>query len=346
MRNVFFHRCFFSKKAGYEIYLFCPSRLKERIKKFTFDVKVSFHSFSKNVLIDFRIFFSIRKSLIRNGIDKVIINSANGIKVRNFLLLPFPSKIEFTGILHDAGKIFASGNQNLINRKIKKYFVLSDHVLEYVRSLKLKNMSFESFYPIFQPEYSLNDINKPDNEFWVCVPGRVEQKRRDYRGLLKNLSVTNLSNSVKIILLGKIDEKFKPELKDFLQKLNLNDSFILFDEFIPNEVFYSYLQLSNIVLPLIHPEDIWFEKYFRMQISGSYNMAFTYKIPMLIEKSFSSYEDFTDTSFFYETEKLINKINQLSADKDFFTSSKKKMYKLDKWDFDYQYKKYLEFIES
>ncbi len=104
--------------------------------------------------------------------------------------------------------------------------------------------------------------------------------------------------------------------------------------------------MSDLILPLIHPTDVWFEKYSKTQISGSYNMAYIYKIPTLCEKSFSVYEDFKDTSFFYETKNLINKINKLSADRELFLSAKSKMYKHAKWGFDYQIKKYIDFIES
>jgi hypothetical protein len=146
--------------------------------------------------------------------------------------------------------------------------------------------------------------------------------------------------------LGRINEKFKHELKISLEKLNLTHQFILFEKFIPNEIFYSYLQLSDLILPLIHPTDIWFDKYSKTQISGSYNMAFTYKIPMLSENSFSAYEDFKDTSFFYETENLVDRINYIAGNKEFYLSVKNKMYMLSKWSFEFQSKKYAEFLES
>jgi len=211
--------------------------------------------------------------------------------------------------------------------------------------LNLKANKFESIYLIFQPDYSSSKIHKPEDEFWVCIPGRVEQKRRDYKALLNNLEKTSLSKNVKIILLGKIDDKLVDELKSSLIKLNLVNQIIVFDDFITNDIFYSYLKMSDLVLPLIHPENIWFKKYFKTQISGSYNMAFTYRIPMLCEESFSGYEDFKDTSFFYKPEDLIEKINELSFNKNFYLTATSKMYNLPKWNSDNQYKKYINFIE-
>lgn len=333
----------FLKKKDWETDLLLSSVLKERTKhlpgnKIYFDL-------GKDTYHDILNLMRMRTFIIKKKITKVILNSAHGIMVRNLLLFPYPKEIEFIGVVHDAGKIINSKNQKFINRKIKKYFVLSDYVLDFVRSLKIKDIKFESFYSIFQPDYFSNEISKTQNEFWVCVPGRVEQKRRDYSTLLKNLAEIKLYDNIKIILLGRVDDKFKPELKSTLEKLNLNRQIILFDKFISNEIFYAYLQMSDLVLPLIHSTDIWFTKYSKTQISGSYNMAYTYRLPMLCENSFSVYKDFNDTSFFYESKNLIEIINELYADKKFFLSAKNKMYNQAKWNFDYQGKKYNEFIE-
>jgi len=342
--ECFYSQILFLRKGGWEVDLLTSSILRDRTRHLP--VNKIFFDFGKGIYHDIVNLMRIRKFIIKKKITKVILNSAHGILVRNFLLFPFPKEIEFIGVIHDAGKILNSSNQKFINKKVQKYFVLSDYVLDYIHSLKLKEQRFESFYPIFQPDYFSNKIIKPENEFWICVPGRVEQKRRDYNTLLKNLNEIKLSNNIKIILLGRIDNKIKPELRSTLEKLNLNNQFILFEKFISNEIFYKYLQMSDLVLTLIHPTDIWFEKYSKTQISGSYNMALTYKIPMLCEKSFSDYEDFKDTSFFYEKENLIDKINELSADREYFLSEKNKMYKQAKWNFDYQSKKYIDFIES
>jgi hypothetical protein len=336
----------FLKDSGYEVDLICSSVLRNKIPVIASGFTSTFFSFGKNVISDIRNLLSLRKFLIRKKINKVIFNSADGIRIRNFLLLSFPKEIEFAGILHDSEKVIRSGNQKFINKKVKKYFVLSDYVLNYALSLKLEKQRFESFYAIFQPEYSPIKISKPHDEFWVCIPGRVEQKRRDYDQLLMSLSQTRLNEKVKIILLGTPDEKFKPQLKEKINKLNLAKQFILFEEFLDNETFYSYLKLSDIVLPLIHPSAAWFNKYFRTQISGSYIMAYTYKIPLLCEKSFSVYEDFNDTSFFYVVDNLIESINELASNRNHFIEKRNTLYKLPKWNYDFQRDRYIKFLES
>lgn len=331
--------------SGYEVDLICSSILKDKVSVISSGFSTTYYTFGKSIISDFKNLLSIRKYLLEKKIKKVIFNSADGIQIRNLLLLPFPKEIEFTGILHDSEKVIRSGNQKFINKKIKKYFVLNDYILEYVNSLKLETQKFESFYPVFQPEYTSVKISKSSDEFWVCVPGRVEQKRRDYNQLFKNLAQTRLNEKVKIILLGKPDDAFKQQLKQTLNELNLTNRFVLFEEFLSNEIFYSYLKLSDIVLPLIHPSAVWFNKYFRTQISGSYNMAFTYKIPLLCEESFSVYEDFIDTGFFYKADNLIVKINELASDKNHYLKERSAMYKLQKWNYSFQKERYIKFLE-
>lgn len=336
----------FLKDSGYEIDLICSSVLKDKVSLVASDFTTAFFGFEKNIISDFNNLLSLRKYLIQNKFSKVIFNSADGIKIRNLLLFPFPKAIEFAGILHDSEKVVRSGNQKFINKKVKKYFVLSDYVLNYVNSLKLEKQKFESVYTIFQPDHGSIKISKLPNEFWVCIPGRVEQKRRDYTQLIKSLSQTQLNENVKIILLGSPDNIFKRQLKETIAKINLTEQIILFERYLDNKTFYSYLKLSDVVLPLIHPSNVWFDKYFKTQISGSYNMAFTYKIPLICEKSFSVYQDFNDTSFFYEADNLIEIINELASDKNQFIKQKDNMYKLQKWNYNFQKEKYIKFLES
>ena len=336
----------FLKDSGYETELICSSVLKDKVSLIDSDFATIFFILGKNIFGDFSNLLSLRKYLIDKKFNKVIFNSADGIRIRNLLLFPFPMEIEFAGILHDAEKVVRSSNQKFINKRVKKYFVLNDYVLNYVNLLKLEKQKFESVYTIFQPEYDSIKISKPANEFWVCIPGRIEQKRRDYNQLLKSLSQTHLNENVKIILLGSPDDNFKRQLKETIEKLKLTKQIILFEVFLDNKTFYSYLKLSDVILPLIHPSNVWFDKYFKTQISGSYNMAFAYKIPLLCEKSFSAYEDFNDTSFFYEVDNLIGKINELASDKNQFTKQKSSMYKLPKWNYDFQREKYIKFLEN
>ena len=56
-------------------------------------------------------------------------------------------------------------------------------------------------------------------------------------------------------------------------------------------------------MPLVHPSKPQFRKYLTEKISGTYNLAFAYKKPMLCPEDMAVYEDFKDTSVFYNLNK-------------------------------------------
>ena len=66
-------------------------------------------------------------------------------------------------------------------------------------------------------------------------------------------------------------------------------------------------------MPLVHPSKPQFRKYLTEKISGRYNLAFAYKKPMLCPEDMAVYEDFKDTSVFYNLNNFADFINNLSV---------------------------------
>jgi len=86
----------------------------------------------------------------KSGISKVILNTAQGAHIRN-LCLTSSGAVEFIGIIHTLKKFQGSYTQKVINRKIKKYFVLNDYFLEKIDPPKEIRVS--SFYPLRFPYF-------------------------------------------------------------------------------------------------------------------------------------------------------------------------------------------------
>ena len=133
------------------------------------DLTTSFYSFGNGIISDFNNLLNIRRYLIEKNIKEVIFNSADGIRIRNLLLFPFPKEMEFAGILHDSEKVIRSGNQKFINKKVKKYFVLNDYILDYIHSLKLEKQSSRAL-PGFPTGIWFGSNLKPPGEFRICIP--------------------------------------------------------------------------------------------------------------------------------------------------------------------------------
>lgn len=280
----------FLKEYGYTVHLICTSNLKKQVSRFAdVDHFVFFDFDNAGSVKSFYKLIQIRNYLIKNKVTQVIFNTAERNLVRTLTLLPFPSNINFSGIIHNGHKLLKSSSQWIISRKIKKYFVLNDYILPHL--INTNGIAVESFYPIFFPELAYASLPKQSDELWVCIPGQVDFNRRDYKGLLSTLKQLQSASKIKFIVLGR-DQSPNKRLREMVEEADLQHSFILFDSFIPNSVFHSYLQQSDIILPLLHPGMPKFEQYQRYKITGSINLAFAYKKPLLCEESFTHIPDF------------------------------------------------------
>lgn len=330
----------FLKDQGYTVHIICTPNLEQQVSGFQDIDQFAFFNF-KNIGSVKSIYklIQIRKYLIKNQIDQVIFNTAEGNLVRSLTLFPFPEKINFSGIIHNGHKLLKSSSQRLISRKIKRYFVLNDYILPHLNNID--GIAVESFYPIFFPEPTYAPLPKTEGELWICIPGQVDFNRRDYNSLLYTLKQQKPASKIKFIVLGR-DQSPAKRLREMIVEADLQESFTLFDSFIPNPVFYSYLQQCDIVLPLLHPSMPKFDQYQRYKITGSINLAFAYKKPLLCEESFNDVPDFQENAIFYNTEDLSSVLERLPA---LLEEKAPHLYQHPKWQFPYQQKKYLSFIE-
>ena len=329
------------KANSHSVTLICSSDLKGQVKSFTeADEQLFFEFKGKGLLSRMLNVLHIRKALLKGGFEKVIFNTAQGNLVRSLLKLPFPKSMEFIGTIHDLKKLPKSFTQRQITKKIKKYFVLNDYLLADIPENYSAN--FSVYYPIFFPKFNLLELQKPADEIWIGIPGRVEFGRRDYETLLEAL--TSLSDiRVKFILLGKSEATEEDSVEKELVSRGLNSYFKIWNSFINNDEFHSYLQQCDFIMPLIHPEKKAYYTYFKHQVSGSYNLAFAYKTPLLCDEKFSVYTDFSENAVFYSESNLADVIKNLSTLKIEIESTS---YREEKWLLETQQRNYNNFIES
>ncbi len=320
------------KTKNVAVYLICNEKLRFRVSLFNDITEFTFLP-SKLSLINV---FWLWKKLSK--FDKVVFNTASGIVIRQLMFFPFPKRTELIGIVHNTKKILTSGTQRFISRKVKKYFVLNDYLLDTIQN-KPTNIKIASFYPICFPKPNVQQI-KPKGDIWICIPGQVENKRRDYFGFLDALENVNIPHNIKFILLGKGAHSHGngPEVRAKIERLGLSSQFKLWDKFIETQEFNNYLYNSDFILPLVHPEQESFQLY-TYQITGAFNLAFGLKIPMLMHEVFSLNTDFRDTSLFYSLENLSSLIRDLPT-------VKSPNYQLDKWDSTYQSKAYWNLLNN
>jgi len=274
---------------------------------------------------DLNIGRNIRAFLQQHDIKNLVLNTASGKFLRN-LLVRIPRSINITGIIHHIDKIENSFTQKYSNTKINQYLKLGDHLTS--------RRKITSFYPILKTSPKL-DRSPSHNELRLMIPGNIEQKRRDYQSLIDILKMgkSKLKKKVKFILAGNINKGDGPNIKKAISENGLDDYFEIFEQFIENSTFEQLALEANYILPLVHPGIQDFEKYRSTKISGSFNVAYSFRTPLFMHEAFSSIEEFKSVAKFYTEEHLIEAINQLQPE----VREIEQHYAVNrKYDFDYQ----------
>lgn len=312
-----------------------------------------------NILIN-RIDFSERKTrlkFIRNfnkiitefKIEKIILNTGQGVLARDFLLRLLFNKIQVYGVLHDTEKLKNSFTQKLISLKIKKYFVLNDYVKNYCDSLHLKKIKIESVYPCFltpkMKKFLETGFQKSEN-IKICVAGEINLNRKDYEFFVDYIINYNIPDNIEFVLLGTpIDEKGFNILK-LIEESKYKHKIKIFKEFISEEIYNRTIYESDIIATLIHPGIKDYRFYIESKISGAYLSAFSFRKPLLLHNDFKKIDDFKNISFFYDKNNFAETINFISINKESIIKKAKAFSDLQKLDFDYQSKKFFQLINS
>ena len=328
------------KAGGYHVTLICNERLRVQASALTLaDEQAYFPLPETNGSALWKQLIKVRRHLVRNGIKLVIFNTAQSNRVRNLLLLPFPKGTAFVGTVHQVEKLRNSGSQRSISRRVKKYFVLNDYLVPAAQQA-VPTARVNSYYPIFFQTEQATETSKPAGEFWVCIPGHIEYKRRDYETLITAWSSISNKPNVKFIL-GNLATKDGGLLQSRLNELGIVTDFILFDGFVSDAVQHAYLQQCDAVMPLIHPEIPEQSIYLTGQISGNFNLAFGHRKLLLMHEAFAAFEDFKQTALFYMPTELADLLQELPQK---LSDIPGQLYTDAKWTLDWQTKHYLNFI--
>ncbi len=337
----------FLKAGGYDTTLICSENIAKEVADYNAGQENVFVACTgKKGFALLAELWKIRNEIVRRGITKVIFNTAHSTPVRNLCLLPFPKRIRFYGTLHGVNKLQNSFGQAIISRRLGKYFLLSDYMLQKALKTPHGRLKFSVYYPIFHPAFPPAAVAlKPADAIWIGIPGTVEYKRRDYASLVPRFAAVKVKPNVKFIILGNGNHAYGngKELRQLVNDYGVNDYFLFYDGFVPNDVFHAYLQQCNILMPLIHPVNADMEKYLENQISGTFNIAFAYRKPLLMHEFYERYEDFRENGIFYNLDNLEEVLATIASS---LKKEEGQRYHNPKWQFAYQAAHYNGFLKD
>ncbi len=198
-----FSQVLFLKKYGYKVHIILFRDHLDRIDKWKeVDIWKTFEPVS-GAIGRWKLVLGVRAYLRKNRIRHAIINTAEGNNIRELTLLPSKG-IRYTGLIHFSKKLWTSSSQGIINRKIKKYFVLADFISENLEQAD-PSLEISYFYPIYFPENIQPEI--PENivreELMVTIPGAVDFARRDYSSLMNEMVSNGPPTGFRFVLLGR-----------------------------------------------------------------------------------------------------------------------------------------------
>jgi hypothetical protein len=254
---------------------------------------------------------ALREYVRSQGIRTVVFNTAEGNDVRDYCLIA-SADVLHAGTLHHTNKLRGSFTQRLISRKVRRYFVLMDFLLEGLPHVD--GLRFSSFIPLFDPVCASPPLIKPDNEFWVCVPGEFEYRRRDYLGLAEELRTKELDKSIRLIFLGSAGNRDGENFRTLLAGSKHAAQCTLFADHVPGPLFDNYLRLADLFLPLLHPSTPIYQNYRQFQTSGTFFLAYSAGTPMLCDDSWQEIPLFQQTALFYPLGRLVERLNALARD--------------------------------
>ena len=315
--------------AGYQVDLFITENYdidSEEIVK-----KVS----NKNRIAQL---ISLNNFIKKNKYQNLFFNTAEGLSVRDFCFINFFNNLNICGVLHQAKKLSGSFTQKIISSKIKNYFVLAEYIKNFI---KTNSINVEYFYPLLDCPPKIEN-----NNFTITVPGEIASWRRDYMWL-KNFAKQNfekLNNRLKFIFLGSGNSKDGKEVIQFILNNNLSSIFKYYEDYVPEYEFIKVLQRTNLIFPLLNPGAGEYEYYKTTKISGAFNLAINYKIPLLLNNDFKDAIDFKNVSIFYNKDNFEDVIDSINLEmiKKYSNNFQKEV----RFSYEYQSNKFRNFVNK
>ena len=159
---------------------------------------------------------------------------------------------------------------------------------------------------------------------WSPGPGESVETR--LRRLLKSLLSIKTDPSLRIFFLGRLGDR-DGKIPELIDRVNHQTPGLVryWDKSIHNPEYHGYMQNIDAVLPLIHDRS-----FYRLKITGAFNLAFAYRKPLLLSAIMKNNIDFQDNAFFYTNKDL----GRVLSTPDKWLSAK--YYTSEKWEFDFQ----------
>ena len=147
------------------------------------------------------------------------------------------------------------------------------------------------------------------NEILICIPGSVEQKRKDYLAVIELIKKIKPNPLLHFVFLGKVKEKkIKLELERLVNKNLKNLKITYFTSRVEQEEFDKLMNVADFIFCPIHKKTDFYlqdEFYGKTKISGAEFDCITYGKPAIFPSFYSfdwniiNYNELIELEYFF-----------------------------------------------
>jgi hypothetical protein len=291
-------------EAGWEVHLAYPEWGRAKVEGMPGVSGYAWHRVGRGGLGAYR---ELRAWLRRTAIDRVLLNTAHGNVVRNFLWL-CPG-VRAAGLLHEAGNLRRSASQRMISWRMRHYLPLSELSVELARSLT--RVPVTAFYPIFMPP--AQPAPRDPAHLILVIPGQVEQQRRDYRGFFAHLG-SGLDPRVRLLVLGSGSADELAAVRAAAERAGVAANLDMDGRYVPEAEFQSRCASCDAILPLIHGAANG-KRYFETRVTGAHLIALIHRKPMLLDPALCQRDEVAACALPTGLDGMQARLNALVADR-------------------------------
>ncbi len=222
-------------------------------------------------------------------------------------------------------RVLVHNSQNLVdvlNSGLSLNFIpvlISKHV---VKLLTDKNIETEIVYPYYYGDFIKKSFDKQKIIF--AVQGNFSNNRRNYKSLLDSVLQLSKLNQFKssfiVKIIGRSNTKDAEEFKKLLLENDLEQYFDFCKNVENYKNFFSEINNSDYIIPLVDNSSYNLIKYFKSVSSSSINIAIAMAKPLVINKSFAeSYSEFSSGMIEYIDDNLFSgMVKAISITEEFY----------------------------
>ncbi len=267
----------FLREAGHQVVILIHHEQAGRVRDFGVPVEhlpiIELPVSGSGLLPTWRVAVAVRHALKKHAVTRVVFNTASGALFRN-IALTMPARLPAYVVLHDVHRSMAL---RLSVSRMSGLLVLAERLAAPCQALM--HVPTTSFYPAWfpPPGPAAATFSKAPGDIWLASIGQIETTRRSY-GALLDAAAAGWPGTLRIFLLGNTIGADGAAVVQRLRASPMAGRIEISTSFVADADIHRLLPQCDGLLPLIDGH----ERYRSRAVSGAFNLAYGYHLPLIL----------------------------------------------------------------